>query len=347
MSFVVMATTPRFSLRSSFFSESALAALAITIFCFAPLLAQSPTGDKDGATVASRNYRLGPGDVIRVNVLKQDLLTQDGLRIANDGTIRLPLLEAPIQAGCLTEAELSANITEKYRKYILNPQVYVSVKEFNAYSVAVIGAVNTPGRFQLQRPTHLLEILTLVNGLAPTAGKELQIMKSGNTASCDDKDRPQIGVTPDDGPSPEIISIKVSDVLSGNELSNPTLSPGDIVRVVEADVRQAYIIGNVRSATTINLKESVTLSTAIAMAGGVVGGAQMDKIKVTRQTPGSLSTTNLFVNFKEILKGSAEDFVLQPNDIIDVPGPSGTKKVFTDILRTIVPTLSRGAIMYP
>ena len=325
---------------------NALGIVAFSIVCLSSTLAQTPN-DGNRVPNAIRNYKLGPGDIIRVNVLKQEMLTQDGLRISNDGTIRLPMIDGPIQAGCLTEAELSANIEEKYRKYILNPQVYVSVKEYNAYSVAVIGAVNSPGRFQLQRPVRLLEILTRVNGLAPAAGKELQIMRSGQTATCDDGGRMEGIATFNDEHAPEVISIKIADVLSGNEASNPTLRAGDIVRVVEADIRQAYIVGNVRAATTINLKEPVTLSTAIAMAGGLVPGAQIEKVKVTRQTSGSLSTTNLFVNLKDILKGSAEDFVLQPNDIIDVPGPSGTKKVFTDLLRTIVPAVTRGAILYP
>jgi len=211
-----MGTTAHLMFQRGFFSERALAGLGITILCFAPILAQSPTSTRDDAPATVRNYRLGPGDVIRVSVLKEDLLTQDGLRIANDGTIRLPMLDGPIQAGCLTEAQLSANITEKYRKYILNPQVYVSVKEFNAFSVAVIGAVNAPGRFQLQRPTRLLEILTLVNGLATSAGQEVQIMRTGQVASCDDADRPQGGMISNDDPSPEILSINISDVLNGH-----------------------------------------------------------------------------------------------------------------------------------
>ena len=135
-------------------------------------------------SLESSNYLLGPGDVLKVLVLKQDILTQDGVRISNDGTIRLPMLDEPIRASCLTEGELSTQIEERYRKYILNPQVYVSIREYNSSGVAVIGAVNSPGRFQLQRPVRLLEILTFVNGPSVNAGKELQILRSSGFAGC-------------------------------------------------------------------------------------------------------------------------------------------------------------------
>lgn len=290
-------------------------------------------------------YQLGPGDVMKITVLKQDLLTQDDARIGNDGKVRLLMLDEPVQAACLTEDAFAAVLTEKYRKFLLNPQVYVSVKQFNATTIAVIGAVNSPGRFQLQRPVRLLELLTFVNGPSAAASKELQVLRTSGLV-CGNGNT--ITATPWSADAePEIISLNIKDVLDGASESNLFLRGGDIVRVVEAEQRQAYVVGSVRSATTVNLKEPVTLSTAIAMSGGAAPGAQLEKIKITRQTTGSLSKKDLFVNLKEIREGKHEDLLLEPNDIVDVPGPSGTKKFLKDIFRSIVPVFTRVPILIP
>lgn len=307
-------------------------------------IAQTP--DASPTIGSSSDYRLGAGDVIRITVLKQDILTQDGIRISNEGTIRLPMIDEPIRSSCLTEAELSASIAEKYKKYILNPQVYVSVKEYNSKGVAVIGAVNAPGRFQLQRPVRLLEILTYVNGPSPAAGRELQILRMAGPDQCTGG-KLRMEVVPEEEAPPEIVTLKIADVMGGSENFNPTLRAGDIVRVIEAEVRQAFVVGSVRAATAVNLKDPVTLSTAIAMAGGTVGGAQLEKIKITRQNSDGTTKSDLYFNLKEIRKGSVEDVLLQPNDVVEVPGPSGTKKFFKDILRTIVPVFTRAPVIIP
>jgi polysaccharide biosynthesis/export protein len=293
------------------------------------------------------NYRIGVGDVLRVLVVKQNLLSVDGVRVGNDGTIRLPMLDAEITAACLTEAELSAVITSRYKKYLLNPQVYVAVREFNANPVALVGAVVAPGRFQLQRPTRLLELMSYVNGPAPNAGKTVQIIRSPSPFRCAQNvtANPEKNAAQTD--EQEIIALPLAEVLKGNENVNPFLQAGDIVRVTEAELEQAFVIGNVKSAVTINLRDPVTLSKAIAMAGGVAPGANIDKIKISRQQPNSLSKTEVIVSLKEINKRNQEDILLQPNDIVDVPGASGTRKILRDIFRAVVPVVTRVPVIVP
>jgi polysaccharide biosynthesis/export protein len=293
------------------------------------------------------NYRIGVGDVLRVLVVKQNLLSVDGVRVGNDGTIRLPMLDAEITAACLTEAELSAAITARYKKYLLNPQVYVAVREFNANPVALVGAVIAPGRFQLQRPTRLLELMTYVNGPAPNAGKTVQIIRSQNSFQCAQNVTANPEKSTAQSDEQEIIALPLAEVLKGNESVNPFLQAGDIVRVSEAELEQAFVIGNVKAAVTINLREPVTLSKAIAMAGGIAPGANTEKIKISRQSPNSLGKTEVIVNLKDIDKRKQDDILLQPNDIVDVPGASGARKFLRDIFRTVVPVVTRVPVVIP
>jgi polysaccharide biosynthesis/export protein len=295
---------------------------------------------------ADANYKIGIGDVLRVIVVKQELLSLDGVRVDNNGAIRLPMVKNDIVASCRTEGELTAEITDQYKKYLLNPQVYVAVKEFNSNPVAVVGAVMSPGRFQLQRPMRLLELLTFVNGPAPTAGKNVQLIRNPNAKRCEQTPYEKTPAVTDES-LPEIISLPLAEVMKGDEISNPYIQAGDIIRINEAEQSFAYIIGNVKNAVIVNLKEPVTLSKALAMAGGVAPGAQSEKIRISRQSPGSLRKTEIVVNFKDIDKRVKEDILLEANDIVDVPGASGTRKLLKDILRTAVPIVTRVPLIIP
>lgn len=307
------------------------------LFFFTGAAAQAP--EITPVKTADPNYRVGIGDVLTVMVPKNALLSTDTVRVNNNGAIRLPMIDDEIQAKCLTESELSARITEKYKRYLLNPQVYVTVKEFNAHPVAVVGAVNAPGRFQLQRPVRLLELITFVNGINPNAGRSVQVIRSSDAQAC--------AVKPDDeaGSGDEIINLPLAEMMKGGETANPFIYAGDIVRVAEAE--QAFVVGNVRRGATINLNEPVTLSKAIAMAGGATDDAQIKKISILRQPADSLSKTEMIVNLKDINERKIEDVLLQPNDIVDVPGPSGTKKFFKDLFRSIVPVFTRAPVLIP
>lgn len=297
------------------------------------------------APPAGVDYRIGIGDVLRVSVVKQDLLSVDNVRVSNEGAIRLPMLADDIPAVCLTEAELAAKIGDRYKKYLLNPQVYIAVKEFNSNSVAFVGAVLAPGRFQIQRPTRLLELLTYVNGPAPNAGEEIQIVRNARAKRC------ELNVTPNgsigSAPSEEIITLPLTSVLKGDENFNPYVLTGDVIRISEAEIRQAFVIGAVKSAAIINLKDPVTLTKALAMAGGAMQDAQIEKIKISRQLPHSLAKTEIIVNLKEINKRKQEDVLLEPNDIVDVAGASGTRKLLKDIFRATIPAVTRAPIFIP
>jgi polysaccharide export outer membrane protein len=228
-------------------------------------------------------------------------------------------------------------IKEKYRKYLVDPHVNVAVREFNSSPVAVLGAVNSPGRFQLQRSIRLSELLTFVNGPNSKAGDSVEIIRDLGRPVCDG-DRFLASASGDR----ELLTFNLAAVLKGGDQSDPVIVPGDIVRIEEmADAGNAYIQGNVKSTAAISLKEAVTLSQAIAMVGGVTQGAQLEKVIIRRQVTGSLNRDEIVVNVKEINQRKREDVLLQRNDIIDVPGPSGSKKIFGDIMRTLLPSITR------
>ncbi len=287
------------------------------------------------------NYRIGVGDVLRVIVSRQDLLSIDGVRVSNEGMIRMPMIDEDITAICLTEVELASVISEKYRKFVREPQTYVSVKEFNSHPVALIGAVNAPGRFDIRRPTRLLELLTFVNGPSANAGKTVQIIRTSGVFKCSEGQDPEISANTEE----EVITLLLGETLKGTYAANPFLEAGDIISIAAADAPdEAYIIGNVLSPSSIKLSEPITISKAIAMAGGPSKDAKIEKIKIHRQDAQTLAKSEILVNLKEIFSDDQKDILLQANDIIDVPGkkPSLLRSIFDGI----VMSATRGIVRF-
>lgn len=322
-------------------------AAGLTLLTFAlflsPFNVRGQTDQENESQPPIQNYRIGAGDVLKIVVIRQDQLSNDAVRVKNDGTIRIPMVRDDVRAACLTEVELADAIAKIYREFLLNPEVSVDVTEFQSNPVALIGAVNQPGRFDLRRPTRLLELLTFVNGPAQNAGDTVQIIRNTRGFNCEKGWLVNQGTDSDQ----EVLSVRLSKTLKGELDSNPLIASGDIITVAEATaIPEAYIVGNVKRATPIQLKERTTLTKAIAMAGGMLPDAKRSSIKIYRQDPVTFAKSEIIVNLKQIGTDGDKDVVLQPNDIVEVPGPSGAKKFLRDIFRVLVPTLGRVVPVY-
>ena len=279
-------------------------------------------------------YRIGPGDVLEVRVARAPELSRDAVRVDQSGMIRMPMLDVDIPAACLTEPELAENIAKLYKKYKNDPHVDVFVKEFQSQLVAVMGAVRSPAQFKLQRQVRLLELLTAAGGQAPNAGQSVQIVHAGGPSFCEK----QNNETASDAISSALVSYNLSDTLRGMPEANPFVRGGDVIQVPEAD--QVFVLGNVLKPAAIPLREPLTVSRAIAIAGGTAPSTKKDKVRIIRQVPGKTEKQEIPVDLEAIEKNRAVDIALQPNDIVNVP-ISGTKSLLRSLVGTIVPTMSQ------
>jgi polysaccharide biosynthesis/export protein len=297
-----------------------------------PTNTQSPSAVVAAATSQPDDrYRIGPGDVLDIRIFNRPNLSRDAVRVEGNGMIRMPLIDTEIQAACKTEGELAAEISSRYIKYYKNPQVDVFIKEYHSKQVAVIGAVNEQSRFELQRRIRLLELLSYAKGPSPKAGQTINIVHAPPTLAC------QNGNAVNEDSASGFVSYKLSETMQGLPNANPYIEPGDIITLPEAD--QVYVVGNVFTPLTIPLKEPITLSRAVAMAGGVKQDSKKDKVRIVRQKSGSATREEILVDLSAIEKKHADDVALMPNDIIDVP-LSGGKSFLRSLLGTVAPTVS-------
>lgn len=304
----------------------------LLVICSQIGIAQESLARAQETEAQDTRYRIGPGDVLDVRVLRAPELSRDAVRVDQRGMIRMPMLETDIRAACLTEPELSANIAKLYLKYKREPHVDVFVKEFQSQPVAVTGAVRAPSNFKLQRQVRLLELLSFAGGATEAAGQTVQVVHAGGPSLCEKGS----DVTGNDLGG--LASYKLADTQRGVLEANPYVRPGDIVRVLDAD--QVYVVGNVLRPTAISLKEPITVSRAIAIAGGTAPSTKKDKVRIVRQTPGSTTKQEIFVDLGAIERRKADDVALLANDIVDVP-ISGTKSLLRSLVGTIAPAVGQ------
>lgn len=180
--------------------------------------------------------------------------------------------------------------------------------------VKVIGAVRAPSSLELRRRVHLIEALAIVGGLTEGAQKIVQVFHSAQDSACS-----KLATGKPNGVAPYGYELfNVAELKSGGEQAAPYVLPGDTVFVSESP--SVYVVGSVRSPEGLFFRERLTVKQAVAMTGGALPEARADMIHIYRRTPGSTNPTDIPVDLKAIMERRAEDILLQPYDIVDVPG---------------------------
>ena len=141
------------------------------------------------------------------------------VEVASNGTIDLPLLgETPV-AGKSTY-QLQRELNSRYgAKYLQNPQVTVSVKQFNSSRVTISGAVKNPGVFPYKGET-LLQFVTMAGGLAPEANSMVVVLRQSNGARSAAK-------------------FNVADIEAGRT-NDPAMQAGDLIVADTSVVKKGF-----------------------------------------------------------------------------------------------------------
>ncbi len=129
-----------------------------------PVVAGSTPTPAVGPVAASNDYRIGPQDLLKLDVFGVEALSKRSVRVNASGQISLPLI-GTVQAGGLTAEQLAADIAARLaRDYLQNPQVTIFIEEFTSQRVTVTGAVKTPNVFPLKGRMTLLQAVAQAGG---------------------------------------------------------------------------------------------------------------------------------------------------------------------------------------
>src|SRR5262245_48647419 len=123
------------------------------------------------------DYPIGPGDVLQISVPAMEELNNYSARVSGEGNITLPLIGVVPVAG-LTEQQTREEIQRRLQeRYMYDSQVSLFVQEYRSRQVAVIGAVNKPGLYNLAGETDtLLDMISQAGGMLDTAAPHILLI---------------------------------------------------------------------------------------------------------------------------------------------------------------------------
>lgn len=237
------------------------------------------------------NYRVGAGDVLKVDVYDNpDLSTT--VRVSADGIIQFPLI-GEVFIGRMNVSQVADTLAKKLSNgYIVNPQVSVFVQEFRSKKAVIMGPVASPGLYELSGPVTLLELISKAGGLTDAAGDLLTVKRK----------------TADGNQEEKIISVDLKGLLERGDASQDIpIMDGDTVHVAKAGM--VYVTGQVKRPNAYQVGGNATVLKAITMAGGFTSIAAESKVKIIRKEGG----------VEKVLKKVPLDTRVQYDDVIVVP----------------------------
>jgi protein involved in polysaccharide export with SLBB domain len=161
-----------------------------------------------------KTYRLGPEDVISVEVFNEDRYTRRGITVPPNGRISLQLVPGGVFVNGKTTEEVGRLIEKQYDEYIINPQVTVTLEKAASYRYSILGDVAQPGVRLMNRRMTVTEAIAEAGGVLTTGDRSKVIVMRRNAEG-------QVAPT----------VVNVSAIYKGKELDNFYLAPGDQVFV--------------------------------------------------------------------------------------------------------------------
>jgi polysaccharide export outer membrane protein len=258
----------------------------------------------------SDQYRLGPGDVIKIAVYNEAELSGP-FRISRTGTISWSWVGEVEVRGLAVE-----EIAERLRRiladgYMRQPRVDVGVEKYGSQVVYFLGNVSLPGPGRLGEDRTLLQNLLQAGGPKVWGDGVITVLRAGGEGE------------------QERLTASLSGLLSGQGADNILLQDGDIVTVSSPDSREAlisqdriYVVGAVSQPGTFPWRENLTALDALMAAGGLTDYAAGNKARLVRGAGDKKE--EIVVRFEDILEGQKDlNVILAPGDLIIVPEGMG------------------------
>jgi len=246
---------------------------------------------------------LGPSDVLTFGLYGQPEMARADVAIGPDG--RVSYLEAQdVLATGLTIDELRAKLNEEIGKFRRAPRTIITPVAFRSKKYYMLGKVMVKGVYTLDRPLTVLEAIARAHGLENG-------LIDRNIVDLADLQR---SFLMRGGKRYPLNFEKLFQ--EGDLAQNIAIEPGDYLYFPSTNVRDVYVVGEVRLPGPVTYTSALTIIGAISARAGYTDRAYKKRVLVIR---GSLNHPTAYaVDTGAILGGKTPDFKLQPKDVIFV-----------------------------
>ncbi len=244
-------------------------------------------------------YLIGSTDVLGIKVFGEENLSNN-YTVDSDGSITFPLLGRLPVAGKTTRdiEELITKLLDA--DFIRRPQVSVEIATYRSRSIFVLGEVRNPGRYSIQGPQTLLEVIAHAGSTTATASDTIIVQRYKDGIA-----NALTAALPNDARTAEVMRVSLEDLRQGRLSANILLQDNDTIIVPPAE--RFYVSGYVKQPGSFVLRSGMTVRQAIAEAGGVSERGSTRGIKIIRKVDG-----------KEVELDAQMSDLVRPNDTIRI-----------------------------
>lgn len=227
-------------------------------FAFSAALAGAQNAPPPGG-----DYKLGPGDAIRVQVYQNpDLMVE--ARVSESGSINYPLI-GNVSLGGLSIGQAEGRIAQALRSsnILKAPQVNIVLLQVRGNQVSVLGQVAKPGRFPLETfNVRVSDMLAAAGGVTPLGDDTLVV-----TGTREGK------------PFRKVIDVPA--LFAGTRTEDDiVLASGDTIYVSKAPI--FYIYGEAQKPGPYRIERGMTVMQALAQGGGTTNRGSQDRMRLHR-----------------------------------------------------------------
>jgi polysaccharide export outer membrane protein len=233
-------------------------------------------------------YRLGPGDNVRIQVFQNPELTVE-TRVSENGTVTYPLIGS-VTIGGMTISAAEQTIAKALAagSFIERPQVNILLLANRGSQVSLLGQVNRPGRYPLETfNTRLSEMLAIGGGIA-ASGADIAIVTGTRDGKAFRKE------------------VDIAGMFLERKLDEDfVVAGGDVIYVHRMPM--FYIYGEVQRPGSYRIERGMRVRQALAQAGGPTNRGTERGIRLFRRGANGVDTLT-----PEL------DEVVHPDDVLQV-----------------------------
>jgi len=276
-----------------------------------------------------REYRIGPGDVVQIEIWNRERLSGEHV-VGPYGKITLPMMGV-FHIGGLTRSDAAVQITGLYGHYYDDPLVNVKIMKFLNNKVYVLGRVSNPGVINFNGDGTLLEALSLAGGL-PTRDKTIFLSKCYIVRGKE-----------------QIIWIDLLQLLQkANIKLNIRLANNDIIYIPESMDAAVFLMGEVENPGAYQIQTAgLTLLDAINLAGGPTENGNINEIRLIREMQEQQGAKIVDLDGMLAKGDFSQNYLLKDNDIIYIPRKGiATVNYYLRQIDPFIRTFLSGSIIY-
>lgn len=228
------------------------------------------TFEPDMNIATPRNYRLGPGDAVFIDIYGASQKTIEST-VSPDGTVTIEGY-GPVQVSGLTVEEANARLRSTLGARYSSSKIRLTVGQTRSIMVNVMGEVETPGTYTLPAFATVFHALYMAGGTNDIGTlRNIKVYRNNRLVS----------------------TVDIYDyILNGKLTGNVRLADNDVISVGTYDCL-VNITGKVKRPMFYEMKRNESVSTLLKYAGGFTGDAYKKSVRVVRKTGREFSVYNV------------------------------------------------------